>query len=466
MTAAVERLRVPPHSIEAERSLLGALLLEPAAWARIANRVRSEDFYRAVHRSLYAAISQLAERGEAVDARAVADALEQSGRLEACGGREYLGDLAGEIASARNVETYANRVREYAIRRGLVAAGDKVAHLGMEPSERSAPELVGDALTLLQGLNAEGRVGRGLLGAQELAMTLLDDLERRREGERGLALGLPDFDRLTYGLEPGDLVVIAGRPGMGKTALLVSIAAHVSRSAGVAIFSAEMPASQLMRRCVALVGNVSQSTLRRPHELTEDDWGRVTDAACTIGARRLWIDDSAAPALAHIRAESMALAARSGLGLVMIDYAQLVRGEGANRYEQLRDVAYGLKGLAKELGIPVIALAQLNRSVEHRNGGNGKRAALSDLRDSGAIEEAADIIGLLYSEGYYDPEFSMPYVLECAVEKNRNGERGECLWHFSGQHSRIGTLEEAARHQYRRMRAMQRQRRHQQDDDL
>jgi replicative DNA helicase len=247
---------------------------------------------------------------------------------------------------------------------------------------------------------------------------------------------------------------------MGKTALLVSIAAHVSKSTGVAVFSAEMSSQQLLRRCLALLGSVSQGKLRRVDNLTDDDWTAIGSGADALASRRLWIDDTPSPSLTHVRAEALSLKAKAPLGLVMVDYVQLIQGAGANRYEQLRDVAYGLKGLAKELGVPVVLLAQLNRGVESRD---HKRGRLSDLRDSGAIEEAADIVGMLYSEGYYNPECGMPYVLECQIEKNRNGERGECLWHFAGEFSRVGTLEPGARDHYRKMRAQQRK---PQGDDL
>jgi replicative DNA helicase len=209
-----------------------------------------------------------------------------------------------------------------------------------------------------------------------------------------------------------------------------------------------MPSSQLMRRCVALQAGIPQGLLRRPEKLTGDDWSKIDKAASTIAQRKLWIDDTGSPSLSHIRAEAISLKSRASIGLVLVDYVQLVRAPGANRYEQLRDVAYGLKALAKELAVPVIVLAQLNRGVEARE---HKRPQMSDLRDSGAIEEAADIVGLLYSEGYYDHDFSMPYVLECQIAKNRNGERGQCLWHFDGAYSRVAPLDPGAAANYRRL---------------
>jgi replicative DNA helicase len=437
--------------VEAEQALLGGLMLDAKAWPRVAMRISAKELYRADHRLIFGAIELLNDRTEGADAVAVLAHLERTGELEAAGGREYVARLVEATPSAANVEAYARIVRERATLRRLRTIGAAIMSSVDEADDRPAAELIADAEALLLRLQDRSRSGRGLVPTAKLASELVDDLARRGEGIRGLSVGLPDFDALSYGLEAGDLVVIAGRPGMGKTALLVSMAAHVSRSTGVAVFSAEMTALQLMRRCVALLGNISQGRLRRAEQLTQPDWNAISDAVSAVGQRRrLWIDDTPAPSLSHLRAETLALKTRSSLGLVMVDYVQLVRGSGANRYEQLRDVAYGLKGLAKEAGVPIIMLAQLNRESEKR--GDGKRPKLADLRDSGAIEEAADIVGLLYSVGYYNPEFGMPYVLECAIEKNRNGERGECLWHFAGEYSRVGVLEEGARIQYRRQR--------------
>jgi len=458
--AAVREIWQPPHSIDAERGVLGALLYEPQTWARISGKVQAEDFYRTEHAVLFETIALRAARGESADPVSIAAALDRAGELGRCGGIDYLVELVEQAPTGREAEAHANIVRDRANLRRLHDAGHRIVRLVRNPDGRSAADLLADATAILQALAGKGRVGAGLVDARTLVEAFVDDLERRRDGHRGMSVGLPDFDRLTCGLEPGDLVVLAGRPGMGKTALLVSIAAHVSKSAGVAVFSAEMPSSQLMRRCVSLLGSVSQSDLREAAKLTDEDWDRIGDAVVALASRRLWIDDTTAPALSHIRAETAALAAREELGMVLVDYAQLVKGEGANRYEQLRDVAYGLKDLAKDVGVPVIALAQINRGVEQRD---NNRPRMSDLRDSGAIEEAADIIGLLYCEGYYSPDFPMPYVLECEIGKNRNGERGFCLWHFAGQYSRVGRLGSGAAARDRHYIASQRARG--EDDD-
>lgn len=454
----VAALPVPPHSVDAEQALLGAILLDPKSFGRVS--VTAEDFYRVEHRLIFAAMAEIVPRGNLPDAVMVANVLSARNDLEAAGGLEYIAQLENDVTSAANVQAYARIIIEQRALRRLRDVGLGIVERVEARSDTKPNDQISEAMRELLALAEAARSSGGLVAAKELVRELLDDLDRRREGAQGLALGLSDFDEISSGLEAGDLVVFAGRPGMGKTALLVSIAAHVSRSAGVAVFSAEMSAQQLLRRCIALLGSVHQGKLRRANKLEEADWSAIGNASGGLAQRQLWIDDKPLPSLSHIRSEVLTLKARNNLGLVLVDYVQLVQGMGANRYEQLRDVAYGLKGLAKEAQVPVILLAQLNRGVESRD---SKRGRLSDLRDSGAIEEAADIVGMLYSEGYYDPEHSMPFVLECAIEKNRNGERGECLWNFTGEYSRVVTLQDGAREQYRRNRA---QARRPQGDDL
>ncbi len=447
----VRSLPLPPHSVEAEQALLGALLIDGAAWSTVAGVVRSGDLYRPDHQIIFEAITALASRGHAHDVVTVASALERTRHLEGAGGLAYLSSLARDTPTAANVCAYAQVVRDRATLRALATLAGELERLVADSRGRSADELMGEAARRLLELQTSARVGKGLVPSEDLVRELIDDLDRRRDHQVGLTIGLEDFDRLTGGLEPGDLVVIAARPGMGKTSLLVTVSAEIAKASPAAVFSAEMPAQQLMRRCVALLGRISQTRLRRARELTDADWSAICPAAASVGQLKLWIDDTPLPALTHIRAEAFALKARAGLGIILVDYVQLVAGAGANRYEQLRDVAYGLKALAKDLAVPIIVLAQLNRAVETRD--RNKRPHLSDLRDSGAIEEAADIVGLLYAEGYYNLDFEMPDVIECAIAKNRNGERGECLWSFCGDHSRMTVLEEGSRAQYRRLRA-------------
>jgi replicative DNA helicase len=408
--------------------------------------VTVEDFSRADHREIFGAIVELARKHVGVDAVTVANHL--GNRLPDCGGLAYLGTLARDTPGADNCEAYARAVRESATLRQLGKLGDRITLAVADSRGRSAAEVLAEVSQRLQALHERSRTGKGLVESRQLVAELLDDLERRRETPRGLKVGLEDFDELTNGLEPGDLCVIAARPSMGKTALLVQIAATVSVTERCAVFSAEMTSAQLMRRCMALQSGVAHGKLRRAERLTDTDWDALAPAGHAIAERLLCVDDSSAPTLAHIRAECIAQKARAGLALVLVDYVQLVIGDGGNRYEQLRDVSYGLKALAKDLAVPILVLAQLNRSVEARQ---DKHPQISDLRDSGGIEEAADIIGLLYAQGYYDKSFTMPYVLECDVQKNRDGVKGECLWNFDGSHSRVKILESGAAIQYRKL---------------
>ena len=447
---------IPSHSVAAEQALLGSLLIDPIAWARVHMLVTAADFYRPQHRIIYEAIAQLQDKRLAVDTVSVSDYLERRGTLIDAGGLSYIGQLAKDTPTAANIETYAAVVRERSSLRHFKSIADRIAASATEVGDRSAADLIADAQQRLLELQASVRPGSGLVDSRQLVRELLDDLDARSGGATGLNVGLPDFDKLTCGLEPGDLVVMAARPSMGKTSLLVSIVNNVSATTGTLVFSAEMPSHQLMRRSIALLGQINQGLLRQPEHLEDAQWASIATAANVIAKQKLWIDETATPTLAHIRSEALALKVRAPLGLLLVDYVQLVKGEGKNRYEELRDVAYGLKALAKELGIPIIVLAQLNRGVEARD---HKQPLVSDLRDSGAIEEAADIVGLLYSKGYYDPEFSMPYVLECDVAKNRNGERGKCLWRFDGAYSRVTTLDSGAAAQYRHLCARQSQRR-------
>ena len=436
------------HSVEAEQAVLGSLLVDSSAWSRLSGKIDAEDFYRPDHAVIFRAIAKIAGAGRECDAVTVSSRLQASGTLDDAGGMAYVGKLARETATAANAEAYAEVVRERSMRRRLAQLAESIQRAVSVPgkSDRTAEDLLADAQRALFDLQTKARTGGGLVSASDLVRELFDDLDRRRDKPAGMPMGLSDFDELTGGLEPGELVVLAGRPGMGKTALLGGMSTFAAKTGPVAVFSAEMPSMQLMRRNVALVGDVSLSRLRRAQLLTDSDWAAISQAGSDLSSRQLWIDETPLPTLAHVRAEAMGLKMRAGsLGLVLVDYIQLVQGAGSNRYEQLRDVAYGFKALAKQLAVPVVLLAQINRGVESRD---DKRPRMSDLRDSGAIEEAADIIGLLYCEGYYNRQYAMPHVLECDLQKVRNGETGECIWYFDGDRSRITVLDSSLRARY------------------
>src|SRR4051812_12440506 len=380
------------HSLEAEQAVLGSLLVDSSAWSRLAGKLDAEDFFRPDHAVIFRAIAKVAGAGHECDVITVSSRLQAAGTLDDAGGMGYVGQPAGETATAANAESYAEVVRERSMRRRLAQLAESIQRAVSAPGkqDRTAEDMLADAQRALYELQTRARTGGGLVSAADLTRMLFEDLERRRDQPAGMPIGLADFDELTGGIEPGELIVLAGRPGMGKTALLGGMSITAAAKGPVAVFSAEMPSLQLMRRNVASVGDVSLSKLRRAQLLTDFDWAAISQAGSDLSSRQLWIDETPQPTLAHVRAECMGLKLRAGsLGLVLVDYIQLVQGPGGNRYEQLRDVAYGFKALAKQLAVPVVVLAQINRGVEARD---EKRPRISDLRDSGAIEEAADII--------------------------------------------------------------------------
>lgn len=442
-------LRLPPHSVAAEQAVLGALLLNAKAWPLVSRLLDASDFYRPDHRLAYATMARMAARNETLDVVTLTAELDRRGELDTVGGQHWLLRLVRETATADTVEHHAALVRERAQLRKLGELAHTLESLALGQSGESVETIAAQVASELAAIQSRAQTGTGLVQIEAIARELVDDLDERREGKRkGLATGLADFDWLTGGLEPGDLVLLAGRPSMGKTALLGTIAAHVSRDVWVSIFSAEMPKLQLARRMTAFLGGIAQDKLRRPERMTDDDWAHATEGMSLMSRRHIAIDDRHLPSLEHIRAECMGFRARYGMGLVLIDYAQLVQAPGKNMHESMGKVAYGAKALAKELECPVVMLAQLNRDVERRD---NRRPRMSDLRESGSLEEAADIIGMLYREGYYDETFDMPYAVECNVEKARNSERGQCLWRFDGEFSRMMALDDSERRRYRHL---------------
>lgn len=446
MVASVSQLPLQPHSVEAEQAVLGSLLLDGGkVWPLIAPLLAPSDFFRADHRLIFETLAELAVLHEHPDAVTLFANLERKKLAGDAGGLAYLSRLARETSTGANAEQYAKVVRDRAQLRTLADIGRQLETSAVSRGT-SAEQLTADLERMLSDLRKRSRSGDGLKRATDLGRELIDDLERRREGAGGLSTGLADFDELTGGLEAGELTIFAGRPGVGKTALLVTICAHVAREIPVAVFSAEMPSLQLSRRFTALLGNIDQTVLRRPKHMTDHDWERVAEATAKFSERRLWVDERVSPSTDYIRAQCVRQKARHGLGLVLVDYCQLVEGRGEKRADQQKDVAYGCKNLAKEIGVPVVLLSQVNRDVEKRE---NKRPRMSDLRESGGIEEAGDLVGMLYCESYYKPDFDMPNIVECSIEKTRHGERAKCLWHFAGEYSRMTALDDAGRCRYR-----------------
>jgi replicative DNA helicase len=426
----VARLRVPPHSVEAEQSVVGGLLLDNGAWDRIGDLLGEGDFYRYEHRLIYGAIAALINATKPADVITVFEQLQRLGKAEDIGGLVYLNALAQSVPSAANIRRYAEIVRERSVLRKLVAASDEIATSAFNPQGRPVAQILDDAEGKIFRIGEEGsRSGQGFQSMDQLVVQLIDRVnelhENGAEEVTGVRTGFYDLDRLTAGLQAGDLIVLAARPSMGKTALALNIAEHVAVREGlpVVVFSMEMGASQLALRMVGSLGRIDQQHLRTG-ALRDDEWGRLSEAVEKLGKVSLFIDESGSLSPTELRARARRQARQCGqLGLIVVDYLQLMSGsEGTNeenRATVIGEISRALKSLAKELKCPVIALSQLNRSVESRT---DKRPLMSDLRESGAIEQDADVIMFIYRDEYYTKDACKePGIAEIIIGKQRNG---------------------------------------------
>jgi replicative DNA helicase len=425
----LSRLRIPPHSLEAEQSVLGGLMLDNGAWDRAGDLLVDGDFYRYEHRLIYAAISGLVSASKPADVITVYEQLQSLGKAEEIGGLVYLNALAQSVPSAANLRRYAEIVRERAVLRKLIAASDEIATNAFNPQGRAVAQILDEAESKIFQIGEEGsRSKQGFHSMESLVVQLLDRVQELADNGSGEVTGVPtgfyDLDRMTAGLQPGDLVVLAARPSMGKTAFALNIAEHVAvkEQLPVVVFSMEMGASQLALRMIGSIGRIDQSHLRTG-ALKDDEWGRLTDAVEQLRNVSIFIDETPALTPSDLRARARRQARQCGkLGLIVIDYLQLMSGSNSeNRATELGEISRGLKGLAKELQCPVVALSQLNRSVEQRT---DKRPMMSDLRESGAIEQDADIIMFIYRDDYYNKESKEPGVAEILIAKQRNGPTG------------------------------------------
>ena len=428
----IARLRVPPHSVEAEQSVLGGLLLDNLAWDRAADLLTDGDFYRFEHRLIFAAISTLVSTSRPADVITVFEQLQSLGRADDSGGLAYLNALAQSVPSAANMRRYAEIVRERAVLRKLIAASDEIATQAFNPQGRGAGQILDEAETKIFRIGEEtSRQRQGFQSIDKLMVALLDRVnelhENGAEDVTGVRTGFYDLDRLTAGLQKGDLIVLAARPSMGKTAFALNMAEHVSVNEGlpVLVFSMEMGASQLALRLVGSLGRIDQQRLRTG-KLAGDEWTRLAEAVDRLKQAQVFIDETPALTSAELRARARRMARQFGgtLGLIVIDYLQLMSGNSSseeNRATEIGEISRGLKALAKELQCPVVALSQLNRSVESRN---DKRPMMSDLRESGAIEQDADVIMFIYRDEYYNKETREPGVAELIIGKQRNGPVG------------------------------------------
>nr|WP_221893373.1 replicative DNA helicase [Pusillimonas minor] len=442
--AQLDYLRVPPHSIEAEQSVLGGLLLDNAAFDRITDVVGEDDFYRFDHRIIWQHITRLIGLARPADVVTVYESLSSAGKGEEVGGLAYLNALAHNTPSAANIRRYAEIVRERSMLRKLVSVADEIAAAAFNPQGKEARQLLDEAESRVFQIAQEG--ARGATGFQEIQPLLTQVVERidelyHREGGSditGVPTGFSDLDRMTSGLQPGDLIIVAGRPSMGKTSFSMNIGEHVAIEQGlpVAVFSMEMGAVQLAMRMVGSVGMLDQHRMRTG-KLTTEDWPRLTHAVQQVQEAQIYIDETPALSSMEVRARARRLARQCGqLGLIIIDYMQLMSANsaGENRATEISEISRSLKGLAKELNCPLIALSQLNRSLEQRP---NKRPVMSDLRESGAIEQDADLILFIYRDEVYNPDSPDKGTAEIIIGKQRNGPIGTVRLTFQGASTRF-----------------------------
>ncbi len=444
----VAQLRVPPHSMESESSVLGGLLLDNSAWDRVGDLLVDGDFYRHEHKLIYEAIGKLINASKPADVITVYEHLQGMGKAEEIGGLLYLNQLAQYVPSATNIRRYAEIVRERSILRKLVTASDDIATNAFNPQGKTVDRILDEAEQKILAIGEEGaRNKQGFQSLDTLVVDLLDRVQEMADNPMdvtGVPTGFVDLDRMTSGLQAGDLVVLAARPSMGKTSFAVNIAEHVALNEGlpVAIFSMEMGAAQLAVRIVGSIGRVNQGNLRTG-KLNDDEWPRLTEAIERLRTVSLHIDETPGLSPTELRANARRLARTCGkLGLIVVDYLQLMSGSGSaassdNRATELGEISRGLKMLAKELQCPVIALSQLNRSVEQRT---DKRPMMSDLRESGAIEQDADIIMFIYRDDYYNKDSKEPNIAEVIIGKQRNGPTGTVKVFFQKNQTRFENL--------------------------
>ena len=416
-------------------------MLDPRAWDLVADRVSANDLYRADHRHIFKAIAEVVELGQPPDAITVGEHLSNQGRLNEAGGNTYLARMVGNSAGAANIRAYAKIVRDRAMLRRLIEAAGDIAASAYEPKGREVADLVDEAERLVFDIADRGqRTGIGFEPVNELIGASLDRLQELSDRQNeiiGVATGFKDLDKMTTGLQKGDLVIVAGRPSMGKTALALNIAASAAARNRIStgILSMEMSKEQIMFRLIGSLARVNQKSLRTGR-LSHADWQRITEALDELNDAPLFIDDAPALTPTEVRARARRLKREHDLGLFVVDYLQLMQAQGSNenRTTEISRISQSLKSLARELNIPVIALSQLNRSVEQRT---DKRPMMSDLRESGAIEQDADVIIFIYREDFYDKETPKKGLAEIIVGKQRNGETGKVNMVFKGEFIRF-----------------------------
>lgn len=442
--SAVANLKLPPHSLEAEQSVLGALMLEETAWDRAAEIVTEADFYRRDHRLIFRALAMLADESKPRDALTVSATLNRLGELEEAGGMAYLGEIVKNTASASNVAAYAEIVRERSVLRQLIRASYEISDAAYQPQGATSDEILDQAERKIFAIAEQQTKGDGPQAIRPLlakAVNRIEQLFSSNEALTGLSTGFADLDERTSGLQKADLVIVAARPSMGKTTFAMNLVENVLLGgAPVLVFSMEMPADSIVMRMLSSLGRIDQTRVRSG-KLEEEDWPRLTSTMAMLNEQKLFVDDTPALSPTEVRARARRVARENGgaLGLIMVDYLQLMRVPGLenNRVAEISEISRSLKGLAKELNCPVIALSQLNRSLEQRP---NKRPVMSDLRESGAIEQDADIIMFIYRDEVYNPESPDKGTAEIIIGKQRNGPIGMLRLAFLGKYTRFEDL--------------------------
>ncbi|MEM6998519.1 MAG: replicative DNA helicase [Pseudomonadota bacterium] len=439
--AETAALKIPPHSIEAEQAVLGGAFLDKEAWDKVIERVREEDFYRKDHRIIFRAISQLSQEGQPYDIVTVAEWLENHQLLDDAGGMRNLAALAENTPSASNISSYADIVRKRSILRQLISATTDINDTVFNPQGRTSEQILEYAeQSVFEIAERENQGRKSYLDIKEYlkgALERIDELFHKDSPITGIATGYDDLDMKTAGFQRSDLIIVAGRPSMGKTAFAINIAEHaaIKGKESVAVFSMEMPGEQLAMRMMSSLGRIDQHKIRTG-KLADEDWPRLTSAVSILQESKIFIDDTPALTPSELRARCRRISREHGLDLVVVDYLQLmqVAGTNENRATEISEISRSLKAMAKELNVPVIALSQLNRSLEQRQ---DKRPVMSDLRESGAIEQDADVILFIYRDEVYDEESVDRGLAEIIIGKQRNGPIGKIKLSFLGQFTRF-----------------------------
>ncbi|NER41661.1 replicative DNA helicase [Bacillus megaterium NBRC 15308 = ATCC 14581] len=435
--------RLPPQNIEAEQALLGAIFLEPSSLTLASELLIPEDFYRASHQKIFTCMLKLSDQGEPVDLVTVTSELDDQKILEEVGGVSYLSDLANSVPTAANVEYYGKIVEEKSILRRLIRTATHIASEGYA-REDEVEVLLNEAEKNI--LEVAQRKNSGVFqNIKDVLVQTYDDIEvlHNRKGDiTGIPTGFSDLDRMTAGFQRNDLIIVAARPSVGKTAFALNIAQNVATKTdeNVAIFSLEMGAQQLVMRMLCAEGNIDAQRLRTG-SLTADDWGKLTMAMGSLSNAGIYIDDTPGIRVGEIRSKCRRLKQEGGLGMILIDYLQLIQGNGRsgeNRQQEVSEISRALKALARELEVPVIALSQLSRGVEQRQ---DKRPMMSDIRESGSIEQDADIVAFLYREDYYEKDTENQNIIEIIIAKQRNGPVGTVQLAFVKEYNKFVNLE-------------------------